>query len=293
MKINNNSLSNAIEYWIKKDNLYSVFFRRAANELILTDRIITYYNIPNHIVTDYINGLALKAENLFNKEHTNDENRIEILIKPMLEYTERFYESKIAKKVLKTLLPQDAVLKLDNMNIPLSAKNISKYIKRTKNYRAFIEMDEHELIREYYEDRKRIFNNNSIVIDEDKNSYTDMIDLQNSIADYVDNCDFDYSSVMSKDDYTWFINALIKYFNNEPFPEREKPIIIKGRQNKKHFGWYMNILYREQKGGKIDKEFIKFFMENISIYHTKPKTGERYKFSTIYRYFTQNPMTIY
>lgn len=96
---------------------------------------------------------------------------------------------------------------------------------------------------------------------------------------------FQFKESMNESDYKNLVSALIQYFDKGKFPTLTKPIQIKGRPNKKLFGWALNRVFAA-KGKGIEKELLLFAKQNISLFKDVLFDENDIFKSRLYKYFT-------
>jgi hypothetical protein len=96
---------------------------------------------------------------------------------------------------------------------------------------------------------------------------------------------FEFREKMNDADYQILVSALKQYFDTGAFPTLSKPIQIKGRPNKKLFGWALNRIF-EANGRGIEKELLQFAKQNISLFTNVPFDEANILKSNLYKYFT-------
>ena len=96
---------------------------------------------------------------------------------------------------------------------------------------------------------------------------------------------YEFKKKMSEADYNNLVSALIQYFETGTFPTLSKPIQIKGRLNKKLFGWALNRIFESQSKG-IEKELLQFAKQNISLFTDVQFDENDIRKGNLYKYFT-------
>ncbi len=104
---------------------------------------------------------------------------------------------------------------------------------------------------------------------------------RSTIEDYLQ----PFQSNMSETDYNNLVSALMQYFNNGTFPTWNKIIQIRGKINKKKFGFAFNELFKAENKG-LPIELLVFAHTSVSIFNNVSFDRENYKKSNLYKYFT-------
>lgn len=92
------------------------------------------------------------------------------------------------------------------------------------------------------------------------------------------------------DNYSRLREALYQYFTTGEFTKQESLIISMPRKARR-IGWALNSIHKEASQSKpLSYEFLEFAKLNISIFTETPLSKDNFRSSTLYKYFTQNPI---
>lgn len=215
------------------------------------------FSLKNYIVIiqRYLNGIyQIREENEYRAKNN-----------PELEY--------LANLILHPSIPsiQNLVRDIINKNDILETITIVQQEKLVPNSLGSFLKDENDT---------SIFNKGECVVLSTENDF-----LSSSIEDEL----YDFRENMSEEDYQILIFVLKQYFENNHFPKIQKTITVVNT-NKKAFGWALNAIYKWRKPNeKLDKEYLLFAKNNISLFKDVEFDELNMIKSNLYKYFTTKP----
>ncbi|NDV79962.1 hypothetical protein [Dysgonomonas sp. 511] len=133
-KIHNIILRGRVDYWLNKLPVSKNAFEHPAVEGLLhfMDTIGTVKDVDKKILCDFIDGLVF-IPYIIKKGDSESNNIIENLIRPGLNIIEDYVKNEYQDFLIKEEITGEEVLKINDVEIPISHKQIKQHIKRTKS----------------------------------------------------------------------------------------------------------------------------------------------------------------
>lgn len=179
--IKNNILQKRMDYWLNK---MPVSRRALEHEgiygfLLAMDETANVRNISNKVLNDFVDGLVFLPYTI-KKNDSESTDFIETLVRPGLNFIESYIKNEYQDFLINQEVSGEDILRIQNIEIPISQKQIKQHIKRTKKIPVTTE-DIARITADFVEYKKRLYQPSPTYI----HPYVDTINPINFCGDTI------------------------------------------------------------------------------------------------------------